>query len=529
LTSKLSQPPDSSHVQIAQRSVRGSLVLFVGNFLQTLVSAIGVIIVARLLGPGNYGVYTLSLVIPGLIQLFLGLGVNVAVTRYAAYYLSVGKPEEARRFSRNAVLFLTTFGLLLTAINYAAAGVLSSQLLHRQEIAQFVQVASVVILGQAVFQASTAALIGWNSMKLVSASQAVQAILKMGLSVGLVLTGFGVMGAVLGQAASFLLAGALAASALYVMRLRGPQGGLKTFARDIREMIRYGLPLFAGSLISGLASSYLFVILAAIASNNVVGYYGTASYITSPIGLLSSAIGSTLLPAFASLDGTGGDLAAGLRYAVKYVAYVVTPVVAFLIPAAAVLFDLLLTTTYSSGVIYLQLFAVANLPIVLGSSVLPVFLAGIGRTRLAMYATTSGAVVLLVFAPLFGFASGFGVPGLIYASLLSNLTSVVVGLALAARYMHVAIDYRSASGVFAASLVALVLTSPIALLPAPEVVILIAQMLVFLAVYLTAVPLLRGINHDDIARLEAVVIGFGPLAVLVRPLLRFERGILELV
>jgi O-antigen/teichoic acid export membrane protein len=29
--------------------------------------------------------------------LFLGFGVNVALTRYAAYYLSIGKPEETKR------------------------------------------------------------------------------------------------------------------------------------------------------------------------------------------------------------------------------------------------------------------------------------------------------------------------------------------------------------------------------------------------------------------------------------------------
>ena len=524
-----SEPPESSHVQIAQRSVRGSLILFVGNFLQALIAAISVIIVARLLGPGNYGVYTLSLVIPVLVQIFLGLGVDVAATRYTAYYLSIGKPEDAKRFSRNAFLFLILFGVLLTAVNYALATLVSSQLLQRPGITQFVQVASVVTLGQAFFGAAIAALIGWNSMKLVSASEAVQAILKMGLSIGLVLAGFGVMGAVLGYAASYLLAGAFAASALYVMRLRGPRGDLRTFARDIKEMTRYGFPLFIGSSIFGLASSYLVIVLASIASNAIVGFYAAANNITIPISLISSAIGSALLPAFASLDGTGGDLAAGLRYAVKYVAYVVTPVVAFLIPAAVALLDLLYTRTYSSGVNYLQLLSVANLPIVLGYPVLSIFFNGVGRTRLTMYTTTSSAIVLFVFAPLLGAVLGLGVPGLIYATLLSNLTSTVVGLALAAHYMHITIDYRSASGVFAASLVATALTLPITFAPAPEIAILIAQMLVFLAVYLTAVPLLRGINRGDIVRLEAVIGGFGPLAVLVRPLLRFERGILELV
>jgi hypothetical protein len=62
-------------------------------------------------------------------------------------------------------------------------------------------------------------------MKSVSDSQTVQAILKMDFSIGLVQTGFGVMGGGLGNAVSFLLAGILATSAPYVLRLSGPDYG----------------------------------------------------------------------------------------------------------------------------------------------------------------------------------------------------------------------------------------------------------------------------------------------------------------
>jgi O-antigen/teichoic acid export membrane protein len=221
-------------------------------------------------------------------------------------------------------------------------------------------------------------------------------------------------------------------------------------------------------------------------------------------------------------------VAAALRHAVKYVAYLVTPVAALLISAAPSLFELIYTRTYSSGIIYLQLLSIANLPIVLGATVLPTFFSGVGRTRLAMVATASGAIVLLVLAPLLGAVSSLGVAGLIYAILLSTLAGNIVGLVLAARYMHISIDYRSAVGVLAASLLALGLTLPMVLLLLPAVVTLLGQIVVFTVVYFTAVPLLRGIDHDDVVRLEVATRGLGPLAVMARPILRFERRILEL-
>jgi O-antigen/teichoic acid export membrane protein len=522
--------PKLSHVQIAQRSASGSVILFIGGFFQTLIAAVGIIIVARLLGPAGYGVYTLSLVLPGIIQIFLGLGVDVAVTRYAAYYVSIGKPDEAKRFSRNGFLFLILVGILLSVVNYLVAGVFSAQILHREDITYFVQVASFVTMGQAFFQAAVSALIGWNSMKVVGASQTLQAVLKASISIGLVLAGFGVLGAVVGFGASYVLAGGLATLALYVIRFRGRQkGDLRAFANDVKMMARYGLPLYVGSLLSGVASYYVFIIIASVASNAVVGLYAAANNLTTPFSLAATAIASALLPAFASLDGTGGDIAAGLRYAVKYVAYICTPIDTFFIPAAVLLLNLLYTSRYSSGAIYLQLLSIASLPVVLGGTVISTFFEGVGRTRLAMYATVLSAAVTFVLAPFFGLVLGLGVPGLIFATLLSFIIYAVTGLALAARYLKVSIDYRSASGIFAASLVAAAAALSITLIHVPEIVGLALQLVVFPVVYMVAVPFLKGIDQSDIIRLETLVAGLGPLALVARPLLRFERAVLKLV
>jgi hypothetical protein len=38
---------------------------------------------------------------------------------------------------------------------------------------------------------------------------------------------------------------------------------------------------------------------------------------------------------------------------------------------------------------------------------------------------------------------------------------------------------------------------------------------------------LRSIGHDDVVRLEGATRGLGPLAVLARPILRFERRMLR--
>jgi hypothetical protein len=72
------------------------------------------------------------------------------------------------------------------------------------------------------------------------------------------------------------------------------------------------------------------------------------------------------------------------------------------------------------------------------------------------------------------------------------------------------------------------LTLPMVLLPVPAVVTLLDQIVVFTVVYFTAVPFLRGIGRDDVVRLEVAIGGLGLLAVLARPILKFEKRVLEL-
>jgi O-antigen/teichoic acid export membrane protein len=66
---------------IAQKAAHGGLFLFVGNVLSTVILAVGIIIVARLLGPSDYGLYTLALVIPLLLVSLSDAGMSFALVR----------------------------------------------------------------------------------------------------------------------------------------------------------------------------------------------------------------------------------------------------------------------------------------------------------------------------------------------------------------------------------------------------------------------------------------------------------------
>ena len=66
----------SKAIRIAKVSAKGGFNLFGGLTISTIISAIGVIIIARLLSPPEYGIVAIALMTPGLVTLFRDRGVN---------------------------------------------------------------------------------------------------------------------------------------------------------------------------------------------------------------------------------------------------------------------------------------------------------------------------------------------------------------------------------------------------------------------------------------------------------------------
>lgn len=517
-------------LDIAKRSVKGSLILFVSNLSATLVNAVAIILVARLLGPSGYGTYTLALLIPGLLQLFIGFGALPAVIRYAAYYTSIGRQDEAKRFTTNVIIFLGLTGIILTALCFVLAGSLSATLLHRPSLGPYVQLASLTVLGTTAMQTATMSAIGWNWMTLSGSTTISQAIVKLGLSPAFVLLGFGVTGALVGHLASLFIAGAAGVSIIYLRRLRG-FGDLRSFLSDVKKMNVYGIPVYTGTVILGLASYFVLVLLAAIADDAVYGYYQAAVNFTSPITILSTAMVYSLFPAFASIDGIKADVNLAFRHAYRFVAFLLTPLIMFMIVSAGPLVRIFYGAAYAypngGSVPYLQLLAFAYIPIAFGYSVHPAFFNGFGKTKLTFLLYLTAAVTLALAAPLLALTWGVGVNGLIYATFLSYFVAWAVGTFLAFRFMHVVLDIRSTGTVLLVSAVAFLATS--FLPPADSAfVTLIENFVVFFGIYVTLAPLSRAVTGEDLDLLELTLSEPAFMGKITSPLFRYERYLVGL-
>lgn len=509
-------------LDVAKQSARGSIILFAGNFTATVLAAVTSIVVARLLGPEDFGLFSLALVVPTLLQSFTHFGTRTAVTRYVSYHISIGETEKASRYAQAAILFSLFAGVMFTIVSFASASWVSSVLLHRPALQPYVALASLTIFGQSLLLTGIAASTGWNSMGRASLSNIVQAGMKLMCSPILIIMGFGVSGAVIGHAASFLLAGATSVGLLYAHKVKIGFRSLAPIISDVKEMIGFGFLPFIGSILTGLSIFFVSVLLALVANNANVGYYQAATSMIIPISLLTTATASALYPAFASLHGTRGDTRSAFRMSVKYVGYLIVPSVFLLAATAPDLVDLIYGSSFSPAGNFLIMLSLAYTPIILGQTIIPNFFNGVGLTRLTLCVTGGGALVIFSLAPLFSVGLDLGIPGLIYSIFVSNCIIAGVGLLLVVRRRLGSVDFRSVLAVLVSSAVGLAVCWSLAPFGS-HLLNFMFELLIFAIIYLTLAPIFGAMGPDDLATIAKSVDGIPLVGKILLMVLSYER------
>ncbi|MHB8565673.1 MAG: oligosaccharide flippase family protein [Nitrososphaerales archaeon] len=514
-----------SGIDLARRSTRGSVLIFVGSLTSTALLAITSIIIARLLGPANYGIYTLSLVLPAIFQIFVTAGINVAIERYSAFHISKGDKETAARIVRNGVYFLLISGTALTVVSFLTSGYLSTIVLHRQNLGLYVQVASIYVLGQTLYQAALGSLIGSGKLGHVSLAYVFLSIIKLTVSFALIVLGFAIYGAIVGQVLSYLFTGVLFLFAFRTIGSRSIQNTKGLFLVDISNMLRYSLPLFFGGLIGSFALQYITVILSGIATNTVVGLYQVAASLTLPLALVVNAIIIPLFPAFASMDGRSSDTNRALIITMKYSYYLAMPVGFFIISCSSLLISVLYGSSYAIASEYLNLYVVAAL-IAVGPTVLTMFFSAIGKTRLTLYGSMISSAIIFVLAPALSF---IGVYGLLYTIIIANVVQYCVYVLLFVMHSGKNIALRPIGAALASSLIPYYIISNVLHISLPQIALLVVDGVLFITIYLTLVPIFHGVNKEDINRLNMAIENLGLVKRPFRLLLRYEGILLRIM
>lgn len=505
----------SDAIKLAKTSTKGGFNLFWGVATSSLITSLGVIIVAGILEEGEYGLVAIALTAPQLIQIIRDLGIDQATIKYTAQYNQENKKTKIKNILAAALIFEFLLGSILSFISYLISGYLATQIFNRPEIIPYIQIASFTIFGNALFKIADSAFIGYEKMQYHSITLVIQAIFKTVLMITFVLADFGVYGALLGHTMAFLITGIVGIILLYFKIYKKLKSNNLEILKTLRKMLRYGLPLSGAVIINGFTTQFYSFLIAIYLSNQIVGNYNLAVNFAVLVAFFVTPVQLLLFPAFSKINAKKAPqiLRNVFRYSVKYASLLVVPATFMVMtlsqPAVATLFP----GKYELTPLYLSLYIIVYIYTAFGHLSSGNLIKSQGRTdvslKLALLHSTLGIILSLTLIP------AFGVIGLITTISLSVIPSLIISLWWIQKHYNATIDLKSSIKIILASLTAAIFTYAIVnFLNLSNLITLIFGAIIFLVIYLTTAPLIGAINKDDTKNLKKMLIALGPLSTI---------------
>jgi len=506
-------------LKMGKVSAAGSFQLFVGVATSTITMAVGTIILTRLLSRAEYGLYSVALIPSLMINLFRDWGVNFAITRYVAHYRTEKKEKDIRDIIAAGLIFEISTGLALSILSVFIAGFIASTIFHRPESAPLISIVSITIFSGSLLTAAQSSFVGFERMEFNSLTLICQAVIKSVLAPLLVLLGFGALGAVLGYTLSFLVAGTVGSTILYLLlfrNLKGTKTNRSETSKTLKNMLHYGVPLSISSILGGFLVQFYGFMMAFYCSDIMIGEYRVATNFAVILTFFTFPISTVLFPAFAKLDSQNEPQLLKMVFtsSVKYTAMLLVPATAAIMVLSKPMINTLFGEKWVYAPFFLILYVIGNLFSGFGNLSMGSLLTGLGETKTLMKLSL---LTLLIGLPLaFLLIPSLGIVGIILGNFFAGIPSMFLGLHWIWKRYKVTADWGSSTRIFVASAITAAITYlSLNFLSTFEWLRLITGGIIFLIVYVIVAPSIGAIVQDDINNLRAMLSGLGFISTIV--------------
>ena len=511
----------------AEDSTRNGFFLAFGSAVATAILAVGSIVAGRLLGPELYGQYTIILIVPQMLFLFTDLGVNQGIIKFIARLRVRGETDKIPGIVYCGLFLRVSIGVVMSVILYVFAEPFALFILNRAAFYPYLQIMSIVILFQAIYSTAVSAFISLDKSEYSALTSNIDAIIKSSVSIILVLLGLNVLGALAGNIMGYVIAGTCG---IVILKILLPKGhfhvNFNTFKGHAKNLVNYGTPLYASFLLTGFVPLYQNVILANFTTDVDVGNFKAASNFAALMTVLSIPITNALLSAFSKLDSSKeAKIKVFFKLANKYTALIIFPATILFIVFSNEIIQVIYGSTYQSASLFLSLYCLLYFLVGIGYLNLASFFNGLGETKTTLKICLLTFLFVAFLSPLL--TQVYGVVGLIFAFLLANTIGISYGAYFARKKYAVEFDSPAILKICIVSLLSAVPLLLIRLATLPTLFTLIVGSLIYLASYLTLIPLARSVTDTELRMVNGVLQKIRFLKPVSQVAIKYELKILN--
>lgn len=338
-----------------QESAKGSLVLLLGQMGATLISALGTIIIARILGSTDYGIVSIAQIPITFTLLFLTNGVGAAITRFLAEARHNDREDEITSIIYAGYLINVGIGLVATLTLYILAGLISDRVYERNELEQLIKILSLSVMGQSLLNTSLAVFSGYERMGKRSLFTIIYSVLKSLLGPALVFIGYGVVGAALGTSLPVLMTGMLAMILVWFISRELSLPRPHSVSQNVSRIIKYAYPLFVSNILYGSVINLLKFNLTLHVSATIIGNFAASTSFSVLLTLFTSPLSTATFPLLSKLKNEDSTLRFVYQNVIKYETILIYPITSIIIALSDHIVDILYGSSYPLTSLYIRI------------------------------------------------------------------------------------------------------------------------------------------------------------------------------
>lgn len=183
---------------LGKRMTHVASFLVAGKAISLIINLFTFVIIARLIGPSNYGIYTIIMAIAALFGGFGNPNITAYIAERAPKLISAGKLSEAKRLFGDTLVLSIIFGIILTTIALFLSPFLSSYSLHNLSYSLILDFAILTIFFSLIYSTLYYHILSLNKGGSLATSSVIHATSQGIFGIMLVLLGFGILGAISG-------------------------------------------------------------------------------------------------------------------------------------------------------------------------------------------------------------------------------------------------------------------------------------------------------------------------------------------
>ena len=511
---------------MANKLVRGSLIIFIGNIIFRVGGYVYRFLMAILLGPTAYGILGITLPFQGIFQTLSAGGLPPAIAKYVAEYEAVGEHDMARQTIYTALEIMIFLGLFFGVLMiFVVAPYLAYNYLGKPAALIPLQIVGLITPFSVIVGALRGAFQGVYKMEYIVYTRAVEQIGMILFATAFVLIGLSTVGALWGTVLGYSLS---VVAAAYIFKVYMPKyipKPTKDFKFSRRDklslagtLVKFSIPVIVTAIAEMLIYNICTIVMGRFLTFDEIGFFAAADPIARLPLIISVSIATTILPASSEAFKLKDNqmlqkyVSEAYKFSLLFVVPMCVGLAMFASPTLRVLY--FKNPAYVAGASALAILSI-------GMTFYSIFaistsiVQGIGNPRIPMYILVGGAIVT-------GILNWFMVPflGIAGGALATSIACLLMMIPCVYFVFELTKTKAPTSAIIKIVAASLIMGAFAYFIP-KDTLWLFPGIFACIIVYFFALILVKFFQKDDIDSLRHMSSRFGPLSKIVNKVLNF--------